>query len=76
MNSKYYEPRFIKNSKNNIELLFSEEESKQTLLDLSNFMQLILGGIVGLMMYVLITKFVMKMDLYDQIFDLIKNKIK
>lgn len=35
MNSKYYEPRFIKNSKNNIELLFSEEESKQTLLDLS-----------------------------------------
>lgn len=47
-----------------------------TLLDLSNFMQLILGGIVGLMMYVLITKFVMKMDLYDQIFDLIKNKIK
>ena len=35
MNIKYYEPRFIKNSKNNIELLFSEEESKQTLLDLS-----------------------------------------
>ena len=46
MNSKYYEPRFIKNSKNNIELLFSEEESKQTLLDLSkkNDMFVLLGN--------------------------------
>ena len=46
-----------------------------TLLPLSPFFQLLIGGSVGLAVYIFMTKRIFKMEVYDQILTLIKNRI-
>ena len=45
-----------------------------TCLSILPIIQLILGGIIGLAAYYVITRYIIKMDIYDQIFAMIKSK--
>lgn len=47
-----------------------------TLLPINSFFQLAIGGIVGIMVYFLITKYIYRMEVYSQITVLIKDKFR
>lgn len=46
-----------------------------TFLPINEFLQLFFGGIVGILVYFLITKFIFRMEIYGQLSEILKNRI-